>query len=101
LLPDDSKPVFLWFSSTSAVKNACIDDQSNEQIPNPKRISIKGASPPKGASTNISNKLNDKIFTKRLFIFTFLIYYLYCLSWIEGSHLAKEVKYEKKRFRLL
>jgi hypothetical protein len=68
---DDSNPDFSLSLSTSAVKNACTNDQKNQQTPNPKRMSIKGASPAKGAITVISNKPISTTFSRWVFIYSF------------------------------
>jgi len=68
---DDSNRDFSLSVSTSAVKKACTNDQKNQQTPNPKRMSIKGASPAKGAITVISNNPISTSFIRGLFIYSF------------------------------
>jgi hypothetical protein len=64
------------FLSTSALKKASTNDQKNQQTPNPKRNSIKGANPAKGATTVISNKPISISLISGLFILSFSFNFL-------------------------
>lgn len=92
---EDLNPVFWSLASTSAVKNACTNDHTPQQMPTPKRMSIKGASPAKGAVTIISNKPISKSFTSGWFISSFSSRsMMFCTisAGLDESHLAGEVK---------